>query len=78
MCNFLRIIANAVDKPSWVFMDNASYHRSKGTIKEMRRLKLLPIFNKPYNPAYNPIESVFGVLKTIFRQMRLKAIAENQ
>ena len=44
----------------------------------MKRLKLKLIFNKPYNPEYNPIESVFGVLKTLFRKLKLRAIVEDK
>lgn len=78
MINFLRVLSNATEKGTWVFMDNASYHKSIGTMRELKKLRLRWIFNKPFNPTYNPIESVFETLKTIFRNLRLKAIAQNK
>lgn len=47
-------------------------------MREIRRLRLRPIFNKPYNPEGNPIESVFGTLKREFKKLKLKAIANNE
>ena len=28
MINFLRVLSNACSKSTWIFMDNASYHKS--------------------------------------------------
>lgn len=67
MKNFLRALSNIATKRSWIFMDNAPWHRSKGTADEIKRLKLRCNFNKPYNPEFNPIESVFGTLKQELR-----------
>ena len=40
-----------------------------------RRLDILPIFNLPYSPEYNPIESVFSQVKRIYKRERLQKLA---
>lgn len=78
MIRFLNVLSNVTNRRTWVFMDNAPYHKSKAITTAMKKLRLLPIFNKPCNPDYNPIESVFGVLKTNFRKIKLRAIADGE
>ena len=60
MVNFLRAISNQTWKKTWIFMDNASYHKSRKTRQELKRIRMQLIYNKAYNPEYNPIENVFG------------------
>ena len=35
----------------------------------------MPIFNIPYCPEFNPIESVFSQVKRVFKLKRLKKLA---
>ena len=78
MVQFYRILSNATWQRTCIFMDNAPWRSSHKSLKELKRLHLKPIFNKPYNPEYNPIESIFATIKTIFRKLRLRSIANNQ
>ena len=74
MANFLKAIYNVVPLPAHIFVDNASYHTSRATRAELKRLRFRVIYNKPYNPAYNPIEYTFASIKNEFRKMRLKSL----
>lgn len=52
--------------PFALFMDNMRAHHS-GVVKEaMSRLSVLPIFNVPYSPQFNGIESVFSMVKATY------------
>ena len=53
---------NGDDKIS-LFLDNFRVHTSKKSKAAMSRLGFRYIFNVPYTPDYNPIESVFSKVK---------------
>lgn len=59
-------------------MDNVAFHRSKSvdTISHDRRLEAL--FIPPYTPDFNPIENVFGALKTIYRKLEFESRMEDR
>ncbi len=44
----------------------------------MKELDIIPIFNVPYSPEYNPIEIVFSLIKRIFKQKRLASLAQGE
>ena len=46
-----------------IFMDNLSVHKAEESKKLMKQLKFRWIFNVPYAPDFNPIESTFSKLK---------------
>ena len=46
-----------------IFMDNLQVHKTKEVLETCRRLKARPIFNVPYSPAFNGIETYFSLLK---------------
>jgi transposase len=46
-----------------IFMDNLSVHKSNDVYYEMQNLNMTAIFNVPYSPQYNGIESYFFLLK---------------
>ena len=56
-------------------MDNLSVHKTEATYKAYRHLDIRPLFNLPYSPEYNPIESVFSQVKRIFNRERLNKLA---
>ena len=43
-----------------------------------RNLNICPIFNLPYSPDYNPIESVFSQVKRIYKSKRLGQLANDK
>ena len=61
--------------PLAIFMDNLSVHKTLVTQKAYENLDIKPIFNLPYSPDYNPIESVFSLVKRIFNRKRLEQLA---
>ena len=48
------------NNPLAIFLDNLQVHKTNATMEAYRHLNILPIFNLPYSPEYNPIESVFA------------------
>lgn len=62
-----------VHKNSILLMDNASIHKSV-IIKEVIESKgCKAMFVPPYSPEYNPIENIFGIIKTQFYRACLKS-----
>ena len=60
------------------FLNNASWHRSNEVCKEMKRLRLEPVFNLPYRPDLNcGVEMVNAILKQKVRKLRLEAVANH-
>jgi transposase len=53
----------------YVLMDNVAFHRSKHIATILHSKNLSSLFIPPYTPDYNPIENVFGAMKTIYRRM---------
>ena len=43
-----------------------------------RKYDILPVFNIPYCPQFNPIESYFSCLKGEYKRLILKAIIEKK
>ena len=46
-----------------IYMDNLSVHRSREVKERMDEMSIPYIFGPPYSPDYNPIESVFSIVK---------------
>ena len=55
-----------------LFMDNLSVHSSEHSKQVMRDHNIRWIYNCAYQPDYNPIESVFSLVKRNFRALRAK------
>ena len=61
-----------------LFMDNMRVHHSLLSKEAYQELKLIPIFNIAYSPQFNPIESVFSMIKQAYKKLLLQAIIEKQ
>jgi hypothetical protein len=48
------------DEKTYLFMDNASFHRNEEVRKHMEELNIKPIFNVAYRFEFNPCERLFG------------------
>ena len=59
-------------------MDNLAVHRSKLIRERLDELSIAYIFNPPYSPEYNGIESVFSIFKNDFKKKRLRSIMKNE
>ena len=59
-------------------MDNLSAHRSKIARDRLDELSIPYIFNPPYSPDFNGIESVFSIVKSKIKKARLEKILKGQ
>jgi transposase len=50
-------------EPLAVFMDNMTVHHSRLALQKYQELGITPIFNVPYSPQFNGIESVFSMVR---------------
>ena len=57
-----------------IYMDNLAVHRSRFIKERLEELSIGYVYNPPYMPAYNPIETVFSIFKTKFKKKRLQCI----
>ena len=55
-------------------MDNLSVHKTQRVSDVMDEFKMVPIFNVPYSPQYNGIESYFFLLKRQYKRLLLQKI----
>ena len=61
-----------------IYMDNLSAHRSKIARDHLDELSIPYIFNPPYSPDFNGIESVFSIVKSQIKKARLEKILKGQ
>ena len=57
-----------------IFMDNLQVHKTKEVLDTCKRLKARPIFNVPYSPDFNGIETYFSLLKGEYKKLLLKRL----
>lgn len=55
-------------------MDNLAVHKSTDAKAAYQRLKITPIYNLPYSPQFNGIESYFSLVKGQYKKLLLKSI----
>lgn len=66
-------------KPIAEFLYNCSVHRSKRVIQFAQKSKLKLIFNVPYSPQFNGIETLCAILKDRYKKsITDKKIAEKK
>ena len=59
-------------------MDNMRVHRSKIAQEAFNLFNIIPIFNIPYTPQYNGIESVFSVVKEKYKRAMMEKIVNGE
>lgn len=64
--------------PMALYMDNLPVHTSTEAKALYEELNIQPIFAAPYSPDYNPIEFVFGILKSKVRKWRTEDILKRK
>ena len=52
-----------------LYLDNLSVHRTKAVKKKMSELNIIPIYNIPYSPDFNGIESYFSLVKGGYKNL---------
>jgi transposase len=58
-----------------IFLDNLRVHHTLKVKELCKSLDIPLVFNLPYSPDYNPIETYFSLLKNLFKRMKLSYIA---
>ena len=49
-------------------------HKSSDSKDAFQRLQIIPIYNIPYSPDFNGIESYFSLIKAEYKKMLLKSL----
>ena len=65
-------------KPFIVFMDNLMVHKSYLARDAYNRLQITPIYNIPYSPQFNGIESYFSLLKGEYKKELLQKLMHDR
>ena len=61
-------------KPFAIFMDSLSVHKMNLSKELFKELLITPIFNIPYSPQFNGIESYFSLLKNEYEKLLLERV----
>ena len=76
---YIKSVSRLFDRKAFVLvMDNLWVHKDAQILALYHQLKITPIFNVGYAPDFNPIESVFSIVKREYCKRRLHHIANNQ
>ena len=59
---------NGINPLSVVIMDNASIHHVQSNVRLIESTGAKVLFLPPYSPDLNPLEPVFGKVKTILKE----------
>ena len=65
-------------KPFAVFLDNLSVHKTNLSRDTFKELHITSIFNIPYSPQFNGIESYFSILKNEYKNLLLQQIIKGE
>ena len=72
---FIQLLSDKFgNKEFAIFMDNLRVHKSKQTLEVCKTLKVQPIFNVPYSPDFNGIETYFSLIKGQYKNMLLQKL----
>ena len=66
------------DEKIALFLDNLRVHHTLKVKDLCKKLDIPLVFNLPYSPDYNPIETYFSLLKNLFKRMKLNYIANGK
>lgn len=71
--DFLETLSAMYDsKPFAIFLDNLSVHKTNEVLEVYKRLKITTVFNVPYSPQFNGIESYFSLIKGVYKKLLMK------
>ena len=57
-----------------IFIESLQVHKTKEVLETCKRLKARPIFNVPYSPDFNGIETYFSLLKGEYKKLILERL----
>jgi hypothetical protein len=55
-------------------MDNLQVYKTKESLETMKRLNISDVFNVPYSPQFNGIESYFSLVKCEYKKLLLQRV----
>ena len=74
---FVKKVAQKVNCSDFaLFLDNLNVHKTKEAKLLFESLNITEIFNVPYCPQFNGIESYFSQIKATYKKMLLKCVIE--
>ena len=77
--SFLKKLRKKMKKEKFcLFVDNLRVHKTDLVMKAYHDLKIIPIFNETYAPNYNPIETIFGQIKRVYKAQRLNKLVNGK
>ena len=56
------------NKPFFLYLDLAGFHRSRWLKEQMEEINITRILSVPASPEYNPIEGCFSIVKNYFKR----------
>jgi transposase len=59
-------------------MDNLQVHKTNEVKAAYERLNIIPVFNIPYSPDFNGIESYFSMVKGNYKKLLLQLMMKEQ
>ena len=65
-------------QPFAIFMDNLSVHKTRPVMDLYKELQITPIFNVPYSPDFNGIESYFSMVKAAYKRLLLQHVMNEE
>ena len=64
--------------PLCLFMDNLAVHKRPICMQAYEELAMNVVLNVPYSPDYQPIETVFSIVKRYYKKNMLQLVANDQ
>ncbi len=56
-------------------MDNVKFHKNQATLDLLKALGITVVFVPPYSPWLNPVEILFGTVKSMIRDVSANLLA---
>jgi transposase len=76
--SFIRNVINKLPEKNYCFiLDNVPFHHKKSMLKLIKDEGHTYLFTPPYSPNNNPIETVFGIIKSNFRKLYDEKVNKN-
>lgn len=73
--DFIKDLSHAMKgKPFAIFVDNLAVHKTQEAKAAYEKYSVQVIFNVPYSPDFNGIESYFALLKASYKKLLLETI----